>query len=82
MAAAAAQATGFAGQLQRGPAIMEDWSAIFDHHHLMSSAKARRELGWVPKQAGILAQMDRCYHAWQAGQPAASPRQIANNTWM
>ncbi len=81
VARAAARAAGFAGALERGPAIMEDWSAIFDHNQWMTSAKARRVLGWAPKQAGVLAQMERCYRAWKTGQPGESSRAIANNSW-
>ena len=82
VARAAAQAAGFAEPLELGPALLEDWSALFDQNQFMSSAKARRVLGWQPKQAGVLAQMDLCYQAWKASQGDDSPREIANNSWL
>lgn len=68
VAHAAAQAAGFPGPVEVGPAIMEDGSALFDQDTLLSSAKARRVLGWAPQQPGILADMARCYQDWKAAQ--------------
>ena len=72
VARAAAQAAGFAGLVERGPALMEDGSALFDQNIFLSAAKARRVLGWVPQQPGILADIDRCYQSWKAGQVRAA----------
>lgn len=68
VATAAAQAAGFAGLLEMGPAILEDWSALFDQNQFMTSAKAQRVLGWVPKQGSVLAHMDLGYQGWKASQ--------------
>ena len=65
---AAANAAGFAGKLTLGPAIMEDWSALFDQDAFINSTNARRMLGWVPKQPGILAGINRYYQDWKASQ--------------
>ena len=82
VAATAAQAAGFAGQLETGPAIMEDWSALFDQNQFMTSVKARRVLGWVPKQGSVLVHLDLCYQGWKVSQGMESPRGIANNSWV
>ena len=68
MAEAAARAAGFTGNVTLGPAIMEDGSALLDQDTFLSSAKARRVLGWVPRQPGIVADIDRCYQGWKASQ--------------
>ena len=68
IAAGAAQAVGFQGDITLGPAIMEDWSAIFDHNQFITSAKAHRVLGWAPKHAGVLTQLDLCYQGWRASE--------------
>lgn len=65
VAAAAAQAADFDGNLEFGPAIMEDWSALFEQNQFITSAKARRVLGWTPKHAGVLAHMDVHYQSWR-----------------
>lgn len=63
-------AVGFAGKLTLGPAIMEDWSALFDQNAFINSARARRMLGWVPRQPGILAGINQYYQDWKASQVA------------
>jgi len=68
VATAAARAAGFAGNVEFGPATMEDWSALFEQNQFISSAKARRVLGWVPRHASVLAQLDRHYHDWRVSQ--------------
>lgn len=73
VARAAAQAAGYAGSVEVGPALMEDDSALFDHQMLLSSAKARQVLGWAPQQPGILADMAHCYQGWKAAQLLPSP---------
>ena len=73
VARAAAQAAGFAGSLVRGPALMEDESVLVDQNIFLDAAKARRVLGWAPRQPGILADLHRCYQGWKASpaRPAA-----------
>lgn len=71
VARAAAQAAGCTGPVEQGPALMEDGSALFDQNIFLSAAKARRVLGWVPRQPGILADIDRCYQGWKAAQVRA-----------
>ena len=68
VAEAAARAAGFTGNVTLGPAIMEDGSALFDQDTFLYSAKARRVLGWAPRQPGIVADIDRCYQGWKASQ--------------
>ena len=68
VACAAARAAGFTGPIARGPAIMEDDSALVDHNIFLSAAKARRVLGWAPRQPGILPDIHHCYQGWQASQ--------------
>ncbi len=75
VARAATQAAGFPGGVERGPALMEDESALFDQNIFLSAAKAHRVLGWVPRQPGILADIDRCYQGWKAGQARAGVEQ-------
>ena len=72
VARAAARAAGFAGPVEQGPALMEDDSALFDQNIFLSAAKARQVLGWMPRQPGILADINRCYQGWQAGQARAA----------
>lgn len=68
VARAAAQAAGCRGQVALGPVTMEDGSALFNQNTLLSSAKARRVLGWVPRQPGLLTGIDRYYQDWKASQ--------------
>ena len=72
VATAAARAAGFTGELEHGPAHMEDWSALFEQNQFITSAKARRRLGWKPAQAGVLAHIDSCYQGWRASQSSDS----------
>lgn len=72
VATAAARAAGFTGALEFGPAHMEDWSALFEQNQFITSAKARRVLGWEPRQAGVLAEIDQCYQGWRASQTIGS----------
>ena len=66
--ACAARAAGFTGAVERGPAVMEDESALFNQNIFLNSDKAHRVLGWALRQPGILADIDRCYQGWKAGQ--------------
>ena len=68
VARAAAQAAGFRGQVALGPVSMEDSSALINQDIFLTSAKARRVLGWRPRQPGILASMDGYYQSWKASQ--------------
>ena len=74
----AAQVAGFEGEIIFGPVLMEDWSALFDHNQFMTSAKARRVLGWVPRHLGVLAHLDLCYQGWQASEQLGNLRSNAN----
>jgi nucleoside-diphosphate-sugar epimerase len=68
VATAAARAAGFTGEVSVGPASLEAFTEVFDQNEFITSAKARRVLGWVPRQPGILAHMDLYYQGWKAGQ--------------
>ena len=68
VATAAARAAGFTGEVGIGPASLEAFTEVFDQNEFITSAKARRVLGWVPRQPGILAHMDLYYQGWKAGQ--------------
>lgn len=68
VATAAARAAGFTGEIGVGPASLEAFTEMFDQNEFITSAKARRVLGWVPRQPGILAYMHLYYQGWKAGQ--------------
>jgi nucleoside-diphosphate-sugar epimerase len=39
--------------------------------HWVSAAKARRELGWVPRHASFISEVADLYREWQDGRRAA-----------
>lgn len=44
------------------------WGAALLMDQRVTSAKARRELGWVPRHASFVAEVDSLYREWQTGQ--------------
>jgi nucleoside-diphosphate-sugar epimerase len=68
---ACARAAGFRGEVALAGPDPRDWtSSVFDQNEFISSAKARRVLGWEPRHAGVLPELDMFFQAWQAAQPA------------
>jgi hypothetical protein len=66
---ACARTAGFTGQVQLAPADPQDWtSVVFDQNEFITSAKARRRLGWMPRHTGILDDLSAYYQAWKHAQ--------------
>jgi nucleoside-diphosphate-sugar epimerase len=66
---ACARTAGFTGQVQLAPADPQDWtSVVFDQNEFITSAKARRRLGWMPHHPGILDDLPAYYQAWKQAQ--------------
>jgi hypothetical protein len=41
---------------------------VFDQNEFITSAKARRRLGWMPRHTGILDDLPAYYQAWKHAQ--------------
>ena len=64
---AAARAAGHAGEITTQPIGPDEWlEQAADQDEMVSSAKARAELGWTPRHAGPLTDMATYHAAWQA----------------
>jgi len=68
MRTALARAAGFKGDLKRVPAITEGFWTVAEASTLISSAKARKALGWEPKLGPLNDMYDVVYKAWKANQ--------------
>jgi len=71
MAQAAARAAGGTGELRRvrvpeAVATMGDWAACLAYDQRLSSSKAARVLGWAPRHASFVAEVDACFEEWKA----------------
>lgn len=63
------EAAGYRGEIRfEGPLEGNNTSTWFDQNELMTSEKARRILGWVPRHAGILEDIPAAYTAWKVAQ--------------
>jgi nucleoside-diphosphate-sugar epimerase len=62
-------AAGYAGEVGFGPPLHgQNTSTWFDQNEFISSAKARRQLGWSPRHPGIMAGIPAAYAAWKTAQ--------------
>jgi nucleoside-diphosphate-sugar epimerase len=62
-------AGGYTGEISfEGPLEGNNTSTWFDQNELMTSAKARRVLGWEPRHAGIIEDIPGAYAAWKVAQ--------------
>jgi nucleoside-diphosphate-sugar epimerase len=65
-------AGGYRGEITfAGPLEGNNTSTWFDQNELMTSEKARRVLGWIPKHAGIIEDIPAAYAAWKVAQRIA-----------
>jgi len=63
---------GYQGEITfAGPMEGNNTSTWFDQNELMTSEKARRILGWIPRRAGILEDAPAAYAAWKVSQKIA-----------
>lgn len=63
------ETAGYRGEISfAGPLEGNNTSTWFDQNELMTSEKARRLLGWIPRHAGILEEIPAAYAAWKAAQ--------------
>jgi len=63
---------GYTGEIAFGPPERGDnASTWFDQNEFVTSAKARRQLGWSPRHAGILADAPAAYAGFKAAQRLA-----------
>jgi nucleoside-diphosphate-sugar epimerase len=56
----------FAGSLEGN-----NTSTWFDQNEMMTSEKARRVLGWIPRHPGILASIPAAFASWKVAQQIA-----------
>jgi len=70
--AAARSAGATAHSVPRGQVLEElgDYGAALLMDQRMTAAKARRELGWVPRHASFITEADDLYREWVAGDEA------------
>jgi nucleoside-diphosphate-sugar epimerase len=62
-------AAGYAGEVRfEPPKAGENLSTWFDQNEFISSAKARRQLGWIPRHPGVLDGVPAAYAAWKTAQ--------------
>jgi nucleoside-diphosphate-sugar epimerase len=67
------EAAGYRGEIRfEGPLEGNNTSTWFDQNELMTSEKARRLLGWVPRHAGILEDIPAAYAAWKVARRLAT----------
>ncbi|MFI1761444.1 NAD-dependent epimerase/dehydratase family protein [Streptomyces sp. NPDC020800] len=67
----AVRAAGYGGEIALAAAQDGGMLAVAaDQDELVTSAKARRLLGWAPRHLAITDAMDTHYRAWKAAQPA------------
>jgi nucleoside-diphosphate-sugar epimerase len=60
-------AAGYSGEIRFEPSLAGDnVSTWFDQNEFMTSEKARRLLGWVPRRPGVLDALPAAYAAWKA----------------
>lgn len=66
---ACVRAAGYAGEIRfEGPQAGDNVSTWFDQNEFMTSEKARRILGWIPRRPGIIESVDAVYASWTAAQ--------------
>jgi nucleoside-diphosphate-sugar epimerase len=54
------------GQIEFRPAVDGPWfDQVSDQDEVMTAAKARRQLGWVPRHTGVLDDLDIYYRTWR-----------------
>jgi nucleoside-diphosphate-sugar epimerase len=62
-------AAGYTGEVRfEGPLKGHNASTWFDQDEFITSEKARRILGWVPRRPGVLDALPAAYAAWKAAQ--------------
>jgi nucleoside-diphosphate-sugar epimerase len=62
-------AAGYAGAIRFDEPIPADpFGTWFDQNEFITSAKARRVLGWIPRHSGVLENMPAAYEAWRVTQ--------------
>lgn len=62
-------AAGYRGEVRfEPPKAGENLSTWFDQNEFISSAKARRLLGWIPRHASVLDGIPAAYAGWKAAQ--------------
>jgi nucleoside-diphosphate-sugar epimerase len=59
---------GYTGEIITAPSAANDWNAVFDQNEFITSRKAHKILGWMPKHIGILENIDTYYASWKANQ--------------
>jgi nucleoside-diphosphate-sugar epimerase len=65
-------AAGYTGDVRfEGPQKGHNASTWFDQDEFMTSEKARRILGWVPRRPGVLDALPAAYAAWKAANEPA-----------
>ena len=57
---------GYHGEIEFRPAADGPWfDQVSDQDEVMTSAKARRQLGWTPRHTGVLDDIDIYYRTWR-----------------
>lgn len=59
---------GYHGEIRFAPIAPGERAARFDQNEFITSAKARRVLGWVPRRPGVLDGAAAAFAAWEAAQ--------------
>ncbi|MBW4603391.1 MAG: hypothetical protein KME29_28460 [Calothrix sp. FI2-JRJ7] len=63
------RATGYEGEIELAPPQEDDiTSTWFDQNEFITSRKAHRLLGWVPRHTGIIDEIETYYASWKATQ--------------
>ena len=63
---------GYKGEISfAGPLEGNNTSTWFDQNEMMTSEKARRVLGWIPRRPGILQSISAVYESWKVAQQIA-----------
>lgn len=71
---AVARVTGYSGQIEFIPAekaslTLGDYAFCLALDQHVDASKASRLLGWQPKHAGFVEEIDACFTSWKAAQP-------------
>jgi nucleoside-diphosphate-sugar epimerase len=63
------QAAGYTGEIEFAPPQEDDVTSVwFNQNEFITSRKAYRLLGWVPRHTGIIDEIETYYAAWKAAQ--------------
>lgn len=60
-------ATGYEGEIEFAEPDEDDVTSVwFDQNEFITSQKARRLLGWIPRHLGVIDEIETYYNAWKA----------------